>query len=169
MFKQIFQLSLSLSLFINDLNIQSNNLILTSTPKKCLSCDSARTLIFPDKNLPCNSFFNRLMGGRSERCYRKECRMLHGYSNEPKSSLIAVFEVLNTATRRMDVCMYLITYGRFSDLLIHLQEARKIQVRVIIDSKPNNNKQINRLRNAGIPTKVTGILANKGKCITSLL
>ncbi|RWS31351.1 mitochondrial cardiolipin hydrolase-like protein [Leptotrombidium deliense] len=66
-----------------------------------------------------------------------------------------LLKTIESAKFSLDVCMYIITYPKFADVLIDAFKHRRIAVRIIIDSRENEafSSQLHRIRESGIPVK----------------
>lgn len=115
-------------------------------------------LFFPDPTHPCTKLIRRLAEPSDRRkslCDNISCRKLHNRPGESKSSMIRFLELLATAERSVDLCIYLFTQSSLGDILHGLHRSGKIKVRVITDSTEDDagDTQIRRLKSAGVPVK----------------
>lgn len=132
-------------------------------------------LNFPDKKLPCFSFYNYLKGKNNANCIKgqicdyhhykppskferdhPEWRNYHQSKNGPElSSLMKIFLALSEAKSSIDLCMFVFTFGELADYLIHLSKEKGIKIRVITDVRQSveDKTQIPKLEEAGIDIK----------------
>lgn len=85
----------------------------------------------------------------------KNCNLSHGLPEETHpSSLIRILRHLARATKKVDLCIYLISYPSLADLLIDLHE-NDVDIRIITDGSEDEayDSKIDRLRRYGIPIK----------------
>jgi cardiolipin hydrolase len=100
-------------------------------------------LFFPDPAMPCRA-------GRA--CRRPQC----SYSHDA-TSLVRLLSRLGAAKASIDVAVFSITCDELADALL-AAHARGVRVRVISDNDQVGTKgsDIDRLRAAGVPTRVDG-------------
>lgn len=115
-------------------------------------------LFFPDPAHPCVKLIKGMAksprGGTSH-CDNFSCRKLHNRPGETKSSMIRFLELLSSAERSVDLCVYLFTQSSLGDILEDLHRSGRIRVRVITDSTEDDagDTQVKRLKCAGVPVK----------------
>lgn len=139
-------------------------------------------LFFPDDKMPCYTFYKQLDGVRTY-CQRKNCKFAH-YGKDRRTSFMQIFETLNEATKRIDLCIYDFTQRNLAEFLVNAAN-RGIKVRIITDAHQgrkhhnicrtkrgdddeisfSSGDQIPQLQKAGIPIKVNKSNSN----ITSLM
>lgn len=115
-------------------------------------------LFFPDSTHPCTKFIRgmaRPSMDRNRLCDNISCRKLHNRPGESKSSMIRFLELLSSAQRSIDLCIYLFTQSSLGAILEDLHRSGKIRIRIITDSAEDDagNTQVRRLRLVGIPVK----------------
>ena len=151
-------------------------------PRSRSSQHKSDVLFFPDERMPCYTFYKQLEGVRTY-CQRKNCRFAH-YGKDRMTSFMAIFEALNAATKRIDLCIYDFTQRNLAEFLVNAAN-RGIKVRIITDAHPGrrdqnidtvkrgdedeisfcSGDQIPQLQKAGIPIKVNRPESN----LTSLM
>ncbi|XP_014777164.1 uncharacterized protein LOC106874083 [Octopus bimaculoides] len=108
------------------------------TRKKSLG---SKVLFFPDKQIACKSHFVDESGCTSFPCH---------YSHSP-TSLSFLFQLLCSARKSIDICVYIISCHDLVDILIKLN-AMGVAIRLITDDEYEdvNNSWIWKLRSQGI-------------------
>ena len=113
-------------------------------------------LFFPEINLPCSNILRNIDRNFLDRkCDIRNCNLSHGGPEEVhQSSLIRILKHLARATKKVDLCIYLISYPSLADLLIDLHQ-NDVDVRIITDGSEDEamDSKIERLRRYGIPIK----------------
>eukprot|EP00808_Paulinella_micropora_P003954 g28292.t1 len=97
-------------------------------------------LFFPDPALPCRF---------GSQCKRRKCNFAH----QP-TSLTKLLDVLTSARRTMDVCVFNITCDEIADTVLAAHK-RGVRVRVITDKEQQKNpgNDISRMREIGIEVR----------------
>lgn len=109
-------------------------------------------LLFPDKNLPCKTYYRGLINARPIRCNlraRDMCHYIH--HDQSKTSLMKLLEALRAAIK-VDICIYRFTLDKMADFLIDLSKLGT-KVRIIADEENYDNTQIPKLQQANIEVR----------------
>lgn len=113
-------------------------------------------LFFPDAEFPCRQVTNRMASCPAEQriCHSPSCRKLHGRIGESHSSMIKFLNYLASATKSVDLCIYVFTQVTMAEILLDLHE-RNVRVRIITDGSEDeaDGSQTEKLRKAGIEIK----------------
>lgn len=86
-------------------------------------------LFFPDEKMPCRTFYQELEG-KEVLCHQINCQFAH--STDETTSFMRIMQVLQSAERRIDLCVYDFTETKLADLIIRKCNER-IQIRIVTD------------------------------------
>ena len=101
-----------------------------------------QVLFFPDPAMPCRATM------RGQQCRRgAQCE----YAHQP-TNLTRLLDVLNSATKTLDVCLFTITCDEIADAIIAASQTRGVDVRVIGDDEQALSKggDMGRIAESGI-------------------
>lgn len=107
--------------------------------------DPTLVLFFPDDGIPCQDFYNSRAG-----CPRDNCPFLH-----EKTAYQSLVNLLRSARKTLDVCVFCITCADLVSVLIERQCNAGVEVRVITDSEQLRvtGSQIGKLRSEGVKVR----------------
>ena len=110
--------------------------------RPAVTSSSAEVLFFPDPAMPCRATM------RGQQCRRgAQCE----YAHQP-TNLTRLLDVLNSATKTLDVCVFTITCDEIADAIIAASQTRGVDVRVIGDDEQALSKggDMGRIAESGI-------------------